>query len=323
MITSPENMTGVFNEDRDWLANQPNMQPWERGCEDLVKQMATWIEQHTGNFCEAAIGADSKNYANYESRVWQCWRHHWQKAAGDGQTEGREIAKKHHNLFHDVVLVEAMLQGSNEAIDYFTQQVRHHVKGWGNRVGPEFANDISWWDDMLPTLLVGIDGKKPRLAGFIGSGNLKGWLGKVVSNELKEVLKKRIGWQQADLDEHDADEITLSSPTVSSECTELLVSFLSDLLVQVDAKTRTAVFLLSEGLSITEIAVVIDLHKGNVSKRLTGLYKTVEERLQAVEERGSHLSQELRECLDDLTGGGTSVFALLRRFLGPNEELED
>ena len=331
MITSPENMTGVFNEDRDWLANQPNMQPWERGCEDLVKQMATWIEQHTGNFCEAAIGADSKNYANYESRVWQCWRHHWQKAAGDGQTEGREIAKKHHNLFHDVVLVEAMLQGSNKAIALFEADTEADRINWARKVSPAFVSEMSWWQDLLTKMIVGTQDSKGTLSTFIGTGSLHAWLCTTAKRELWRIAKRekreRDAWQSAN-DAESADDCDDAhvADAMSSECTKLLVAMLKDLLSEVAEKERAAVLLcLAQGLTNTQVAQVLDIHPGNVGRTFDRFIGRMRERLERADALGSPRAQALSDCIDHVfdSQNRTHVLALLQRLASKDRDGEN
>ena len=329
MIASPENMTGVFDEDRDWLANQPNMQPWEQGCEDLVKQMAAWIEQHTGNFCEAAIGADSKNYANYESRVWQCWRHHWKEAveASPNQpVDGCKLAGAKENLLCDVILVEAILQRNDEALHYFQNgyfddNLPTYLRRWGARIAPRFAHDLSWWDDMLPTFFLPVEDKKERFASFIGKGNLKAWLRTVIFNALIKPVGDPHVDDKADVDQSGED--AADNVTISTECFNLLVEFLHDLLGRVDPRVRTALFMKSEGLGVKEIGEVISRDKGTVSRMLTNFTQSARERMQAVEERATSISQELRECVDQLTGSGVSLFDLLRDFFEPGQGAED
>lgn len=334
MIASPENMTGVSDEDRDWLANQPNMQPWEQGCEDLVKQMAAWIEQHTGNFCEAAIGADSKNYANYESRVWQCWRHHWKEAVEaslNQPVDGYKLAGAKEDLLCDVILVEAMLQGSNKAIALFEADTEADRINWARKVSPAFVSEMSWWQDLLTKMIVGTQDSKGTLSTFIGTGSLHAWLRTTAKRELWRIAKRekreRDAWQSAN-DAESADDCDDAhvADAMSSECTKLLVAMLKDLLSEVAEKERAAVLLcLAQGLTNTQVAQVLDIHPGNVGRTFDRFIGRMRERLERADALGSPRAQALSDCIDHVfdSQNRTHVLALLQRLASKDRDGEN
>jgi RNA polymerase sigma factor (sigma-70 family) len=239
-------------------------------------------------------------------------------ADGKGQLGGDPL--------RDVVLAEAMLQGEPSALAAFSREYRQFAVGQAAKLQPRFRSDDDWWHDLL-TELQGQLKPPGKLARFHGRCSLRNWLGTVVRNFLYTRISQstREGAHTVPIDADDGREIGAGDEgpeqiLISRECHDLLAQRVRQALDILDAEAAALLQLLFvEQLPGKEIAGLLGIHPGNVTRRKEQALRSLESALRENPTR----SEAFAACLEHLlaTDGRRDFAAALFDALAVKEVL--
>jgi RNA polymerase sigma factor (sigma-70 family) len=309
--------TNLFEPDRPWLARQRSFAPWDEGCARAQEQLGRWLDGYAG---QLGLGQAARAEARgeYLRRLWECWAYHWRKAAGEhGNADGWEVAEQARagqspqgdgrlggDVLRDVVLATAVLHGETEALLCFEREYREHCLRAAGRVRGR-AVEEEWWEDLLDRL-GGYSRPPGKLASFQGRCGLGPWLGTVGRRFALDRAASGKGPRAAQ--ELPREVAASAAPAelllVSAECLELLQGALRSALARLKAADRLLLHLsFAEGLEGKEVAAVLGIHPGNVSRRREAALGELRDRLSGGAEGPKDRERE-HDCLRHLLGGG-------------------
>jgi RNA polymerase sigma factor (sigma-70 family) len=313
---------GLFEEDRAWLSVQPGMNPWQEGCDRLVEQLHGWLAEYVRALGLAVVTAAHPHAAGYLRRLWACWGYHWKIAAAEasGGIDGAEVAERLRgglgwlgdgrlggDVLRDVVLAEAMLRHDNAALDCFEREYRSYAIRIAGTVRPDLAACPDWWNELLDRL-AGVSEPPGKLERFLGRAGLQNWLGTVV---------RRFLWDRSRRDPAEGERAEpveeLPAPAgrgqpaetlISDECLELFQGLLHGAFGRMQPRERLLLFLhYAEGLSGKEVAAILRIHPGNVSRSKERALEQLRTELLPEEAALAGRAGTYEECLQHLLGG--------------------
>jgi len=292
MQPDPLEHAELFAADREWLSRQQGMSHFQHGCAELVAQMNAWIKECVAEICGESIDSRVAQHAGYLHRVWGCWRNHWKKAADaspGGLADRHAVADVIHgqrpaavedkagaDLIRDVVLVEAVLTGSEPAIAYFDRVHGDLVNRLVARFDPSLQSDRSWWQD-TKSRLFGTPVKDGQLKGFAGAGSLHSFMDTAIRRDLCRANKK-IQRERENLKTYGEgivgiDNHTPAADATTRDCHALFRDAWRKSLDDSPHEDRAvAKLVLVNGLSVTEAAAVLKKNKGTISRTLGRVY---------------------------------------------------
>lgn len=319
----------LFAADEEWLSRQQGMSNFHRGCSELVGQMNEWIKHYTADICGRSVDEGTAQHAGYLRRVWGCWRHNWKKAAGDGIADGHDTAAKIRgqvpaadkdkagsDLIHDVILVEAVLQGNDSAIIYFDRFHNDLVNRLAARSDPSLNSDRSWWRDTM-SRMIGTSVKPGPLKGFIGDGDLLGYMYPVIQRDLVRVGVK-LNRERDRLRDYGKRALGTDSNSpiddaMTRDCHSLFRNACREALDDSSASDRAAAILVVvNGLKRTEAATVLTKHKGTITRAMDRIYGRLKD---IVCQPNGDFSAVFRDCGEHLFGGRDRAIRLLREVI--------
>jgi RNA polymerase sigma factor (sigma-70 family) len=310
----------LFEEDRSWLQQQPGMSPWENGCSRLVQQLDAWLEEYCGGFgSRLPVGAGR---IDYQRRLWHCWRHHWQDATltSEGKADGRKVAeqirqgrgfKKNGQLggdpLRDVVLAQAVQLKDEGALALFAQEYQGFIVAQARRFEPAGQDATPGWNDLLIEL-GGYLRPPGKLERFTGACALRHWLRTVaqrwfLSRRTKE--KRTTSLDEMMMPPADAatekQEIFLITP----ECLQLFKKRVAETLLELSDRDRLLLLLkFVDGLQGKDIARVLGIAAGNVSRALEKALLALREALELPAKEFESGQQAFADCLAHLLEPG-------------------
>ena len=273
----------MFDKERTWLEDQPDMTPWEEGCHGLAEQLQQWLEAYSKSICDAVVNDDHEAWSEHVERLWQCLAYHWQQAAeANGGIEAQAVAKQIQSgrgyqrggrlggdPMHAVVLAVAMTSRDGKAPTVFHQDYYAFSRGLAGKLNPRLAdNPDEWWNDMVDHL-AGYTKPPGRLTRFFGRCGLQNWLGIVQRNFLKRWIRRE--WKLTDFAEVEDQEQTHMSTDVGAAANESLQCFVEVVRQALAALSKDDVLLLYylyvKGLKQKDVATIIRIAPGNVTRR--------------------------------------------------------
>ncbi len=283
----------MFTNDQQWLADQPEMDPWDEGCQRLAVILDERLADYSANVCSDVIAKERNEWPLYLGRLWQCLGYHWQHAiegSCNGQTTAsgvvarlqkgkgyRRGGKLGGDPLRDMVLAVAMVQKDERAPVVFTEDYQGFAKGLAWKINRRLtANPDEWWYDLLDHL-AGYSKPKARLDRFLGRCGLQNWLGTVVWNFLRR-------WDLPD-GGSDGPPIDIPDPPSPKTDGESLEHFKAIVRLAIESLRKKDRLLLAlvyvDRLQQNEAAAVLGVHPGQVSRRLKKvldhLEKTIKE----------------------------------------------
>lgn len=316
-----------LSADEAWLTAQPGMAPWPAAAACVVAHLAAWAARYA-----ADLGLTAGPPADAPRALWECWRHHWRTAADEAErpVDGWVVAGEIEsgvgrrgrgqlggNVVRDVVLARAMLARDNAAVRRFEADYRGSIVRQVAAVRRYARDDLAWWNDLLAEL-VGVhrEGRAGRLARYNGRSGLVPW---VVTVGIRFLCD----WKA---DRPTGTEIVVEPAApggntgpdlgmLSGECMDLLTRRVRAALAALVPRHRLALKMAYlDGLSGQQIAAVLRIHPGNVTRLRQDALKNLNTHLAATAEDG----EAIGDCLRDLFLGGhrrdlaESLFAALR-----------
>lgn len=268
--TAVPRLSSVVEQDVDWLARQPCLQPWATGKHLLLAQLERWLTGYIERLGLDPVEGPRK--LQHLDRLWSCWRYHWQaevKQAGSSAVDGREVGnwiRAAGDVMADVVLVTGMLQCDQAALRLLEAicrpaALRRACQLTGDRYGE------GWWEDFRDSHLLDFTNPPVRLASYLGCCGILGWVRTVVTRYVADQRKKRVTLSLEDI----PTPIDSRSPPEEVWRAELGRWFRTAVNAAVRALDRADLLLLFwlyvERQSVYEVAIRQGIHPGNVSRR--------------------------------------------------------
>ena len=304
-------MCELLDAASQWLTSQPGMRPWARGRQRLLAQVGRWIARYGTAACGRRLHTAEPLYAACAARLWRCWEYHWRQAAelAGGRVDGFQVAARLEqglgfcgkgqlggNPLQDVVLAAAVLQREPVAIERFSERFRDRALALARKTNPRISDLEDWWSQLM-VHLAGVGCVAGKLAKYGGRCGLWNWLARVVINFSRDRPKP--------LPSHSGVLESIPAPPTSlaedRDCLELLGGLVRQAIEQLAAEQATLLYLLYvERLSGKEVAAILGVHPGTISRRTEKAIKHFHKALASFELSSLH-GQGYRECLETLS----------------------
>jgi RNA polymerase sigma factor (sigma-70 family) len=307
----------LFEGDRSWLQGQPGMAAWKEGCARLLGQLENWLDEYARSTCSSKPAQSTR--VQFVARLWQCWRHHWQDAlmsAGSNQADGWRVAeqirqgkgyKKNGQLggdpLRDVVLAQAIQLKDERALAVFAQEYQPFIVAQVRRFQPAGQDPTPCWNDLLIEL-GGYLRPPGKLARYSGACALKHWLRTVAQRWfLSRRKSERRETSLDDLVAMPADTATEKQETlvITPECLILFKERVRQTLLLLAPRDRLLLMLrYVEGMQGKDIAGVIGIAPGNVSRALEKALLALRDALEEVPVATNGGQRAFQDCLAHL-----------------------
>ncbi len=322
----------MFIKDKTWLAEQPEMIPWDGGCQRLLDRMSRWVGDYSQTVCKGEVADDHTHHPVYVARLWKCLAHHWRQAledtskdsvssdqvaqrvgSGHGYRGGGQLGG---NPLRDVVLAVAMVQGDERAPVVFETDYRNLCRAIAHKLNARLTKnpDDEWWNDLL-YFLAGYTGRQAKLDSFHGKSALPNWLPTPVYRFLSRWMKRE--WKLTTFEEiHDEPK-----PTPLDERPLIaLVALIRESIAGLAEDERQLFewhFLL--GKRKNAIARMVGVHPANIGRQLDKAIEKAAE--QAIRLAPNYPDIALYEgVLEEITKDTKALAAALRYALGDIKE---
>lgn len=312
----------LFATDHSWLCRQPGMSPWEDGCSHLESCLTRWAETYSQSLCDPQVTEQHESFPEYVAKLWTCWRHHWRdaiSASTENAADGEEVAQRiqagrgyrhggslQGDPLRDVVLALAFVLYENRAIQQFEAEYKDFAAALASRQNRRLGKDIdNWWNELLD-FLGGFTKVPGKLHKYGGKSGLKHWLRPTVWN----FIRRRPLPETYEVPETADESSGIEDDVIEKESYR---EFQEELRTELDQFSSDDFLLLYylhvEGLKQNEVAELLGLAPGNITRRKQRILKT----LQAIAEK--HAAQDnagafvkafleaVKTCLADLRNG--------------------
>lgn len=322
---------GFFADDEEWLKRQPNMNPYKKGCERLLRHVCVWVKRNTTKLCSGTVTPSQPGHIGYCRRSWRCWRFHWQPGLFGKERKGNKQQKRRSrladgiavavrivngelgaNLVRDVVLAEAVTQADDRAVGIFVQEYSPKMTEIAEKISRRFSDEAC--GDVLDECFRA-PGQSGRLATYDGQRPLVSYLATMVTREIYRYTRKYkeiTGMAPAKKSEtprhsEEADEETPEQIVGREECERLLKEILREALARLSPEDRLLLcYRYVEKLTLDEIALILarqegkgkePIHRGNVQKRIKAATERFAEKVQEVI-RERKQKRSVAECVE-------------------------
>jgi hypothetical protein len=304
----------LLAEDRNWLVRQPGLSVWSAARVRLMQQLRDWVAECAPGLCSAAGPLPHAQAADYQRALWACWSYHWQGAIaanGGSRVDGWEVARALRagrglrgrgnlggDVVQDVVLARALLHREEKAIRHLEKTYLPSLLRQVGQGRTPAAEPPDWWWDLLDRL-IGITRPPGKLATFAGRCALGPWLVTVTRNFLLALATPAPPPDLPAPEPLVPPELQL----ICGECLDLLTGVLRQGLATLTPADRALLLMLyGEGLPGREVARLIGIDPGNVSRRKEKALGLLRQCLDEAPEE-----QTYQECLQLLFGGGGRI----------------
>lgn len=292
------------------------MQPWDKSCASLREQLDAWLHNYSTELEIRCFTPRQANRFCCATRLWHCWRHHWQQAvqASQAQTcDGTSVAehllngRKHDgsgnlggNPLRDVVLACAVQNRDPQATEYFSREYHDWSLRMAGAIHTRHAAHDDWYHDLVDRL-AGYTNPPGKLGQFVGRCSLKTWLGTVVKNYVRG-LPAAVA--QSDDDEQQQERAAAGSATdelLSRECLQLFERRIAQAVAELPPDDRSLLyFAFVEQVPGIDLARMFGVDPGTITRRKTKALGRTNELLTQDEsaQRGTY-----RDCLEQLFSG--------------------
>lgn len=303
-------MWGIPDAAAAWAKGQPGMRPWWRARKRLAAQIDRWIAAYGAAACGRHLQTAEPLYASCANRLWNCWQYHWQQAAelGGGLADGFEVAARLEqglgfrgggqlggNPLEDVVLATAVAAGDPHAKERFCERFRERAIALAKKTHPFIDDPDDWWCQFW-VHLVGVGERPGKLAKYSGHCGLWNWLARVIINQSRQPLDP--------LPHHGPLRETIPAPESQGvedrDCLKLLGDVVRTAINRLRPDEATLLYLFYvEGMSGMEVAAVLGVHPGTVSRRKAEAVGRLAEELAALDASSSQ-AMGYHDCLEIL-----------------------
>ena len=270
----------MFENDKQWLLRQPEINSWERACACLAEQLERWLREYSKPLCEQVVAEKHPEYPSYVNRLWRCWGYHWLQAAGkspDGKIRGQEVAERIRagkgysrggrlggDPLRDVVLAVALGMKENEAAICFQTDYYDFSRHLAGKQNHRFMHDVDdWWNEFVD-FLAGYTQPPGKLERFIGKCALRNWLGTVLWN----FLRRRPLPEGINGDDLPDNPTSPADDVAQQECLALFTRLVAEAFDKLPKDDRLLLRLLYvDGLQLKQAAAVIGVVPGQASRR--------------------------------------------------------
>ena len=287
-----------FAEDRSWLESQVGADSVVLLCERMGAEMARWIQDARTEIGLEPMAVPSPPFWDCFSRVWKCWRLHWQTAASDERTidvwEVGDRIRGHRprrgdraegtNLVLDVVLADALLRGEEVAIAYFDMVHLRLRDKIAQSFGGRWTSDSAWWQD-LTAKLIGSPLAAGALSSFIGRGSLRSYVRTcacryIGSCNRRERAEAKRTEERAALAEHTRRASEHELVVQADECAELFRRVWREVLGELGPTDRVVIKLVvGEQMRLKDAARIVNRDQGTLSRTRQRVFRSFRERV--------------------------------------------
>jgi RNA polymerase sigma factor (sigma-70 family) len=202
------------------------------------------------------------------------------------------------NPLEDVVLAVSVLHQEHVAVERFKERFRSDAVHYGRRHPLVQEDEEDWWCQLLVRLM-GLDDQPGKLRRYSGRSGLKNWLARVAMNFPGCFVVPKGGANDG------LEEIARSAPIPGPddiECQELLGDAVRDAIGQLTPQQRALLYMLfAEGLAGKDVARILGIHPGQVSRRKEMAIEQLHAILGKLADASSR-GGAYRDCLESLTG---------------------
>lgn len=306
-------MQELLDAASDWLQSQPGIHPWSRGRTRIAEQICKWVCQYASAACDRVPADGEPLWQECTAKIWNCWEYHWRQAVelAGSPVDGFAVAAQLEsgmglqgggrlggNPVEDVVLAVAVLHQEPKAIERFTERFQGKAVRVAMKSNPRVAEDEEdWWCQLLVHLM-GLGDRPGKLQKYAGRCGLWNWLARVAQN-----FSARWGSVISGDSELLERLIVLGeNPAEESECQKLLANAVREAIGGLSPEQGTLLyFLFAENLPGKDVAVILGVHPGSVTRRKDKAIELLHEALAAIDGSPAR-AQAYRDCLESLTG---------------------
>lgn len=242
----------LFETQHGWLSQQPNMQNWQVGCEQLFQQLSDWVQQYTAQFCDR-LPLQPDKLVEYATSAWETWLCHWMVASKKSRAIcGHEVARSivagrgfagagnlGGNVIHDKLLARALLNRQEKAILYFEEHFAGYVRRLSGRRHSRWYHTFDqWWSDFVEEL-IGCGDHKAKLGSFRGKSGLLRWLPPVVWSYLCQKGRQQLISRQPNV--NSKPEEPLAPPASADECCDCVRTTFQQELANLPPESRLVI----------------------------------------------------------------------------------
>jgi RNA polymerase sigma factor (sigma-70 family) len=206
------------------------------------------------------------------------------------------------NVLRDTVLAHAMLRKDDAAVRRFVADYKETICRQVARVHRLAREDDAWWNDLLAELVgVSRENRPGRLVRYHGRSGLVIWVVTVAVRMLydRSAAVRTVGELEGDPADPGSLKAGPALGAVSAECLKLLTQRVRNALDGLERDHRLLLKMaFADGRSGQEIARVMGIHPGNVTRRRQDALRELQNRL------AGPVGDEVRDCLGDLITDG-------------------
>jgi DNA-directed RNA polymerase specialized sigma24 family protein len=293
-------------------------------------RLARLVEVYSAELCQQPWTPAHACFARALERLENCLSRHAQTAPPEIRAEpqlliealrsGRGFVRRGDlggDVLRDLVLAEAVEHGDGRAWSTFVREYSAIIQAAERKLGARLRiHEGAQILEKLPA----------KLAKYRGDSALSGFLPLVAANLLTDFARmdakgpivaslELAAWDGAE----DAGD-----PAQTTECRMLLESFMRRARERLDPRHRLAVALHADGASGQDIARILKVHKGTVSRLLPRAVDTMRAFLEDERRRDPVATADLEECLAYLSSGDkqSAVRALFSCLLSEHGEAQ-
>jgi RNA polymerase sigma factor (sigma-70 family) len=292
----------LLEAEKEWLTQQPNMHPWDKGCQRIVKLINNCLRRYSAVVRDRAMNGDRLDEREYLARLWQCMGHHWRDAMSQAERQPdvekpsldevtRQIASGQGyrgkgdlggDPLRDVVLAVAMVRKDQQATRTFqdeyyplTFEIAAKIElrmVQKRKLDP--ANPEPWWNDLVD-YLAGYTRPKAALNKFDGRCALRRWLRQVAYRFLVRATPDKVC----------NPEDRVGKPPIDKESLHLFSRIVDEAVSQLPDEDRLLLWLCYIcRLTTSQLAEIFSIHDGNATRRRQKAEKKLR---MSIEERGN------------------------------------
>jgi DNA-directed RNA polymerase specialized sigma24 family protein len=296
-----DDLVELLESEREWLAQQPNMQPWDAGCQRIVERIIDCLRRYSAEVRDQVMNRESVDEREYVERLWRCLSHHWRDAIRRAERQPdvekpsldevtRQIASGQGyrgkgdlggDPLRDVVLAVAMVRKDQQATQTFQDEYYPLTFEIAAKIDLRMvqkrkldpANPEPWWNDLVD-YLAGYTRPKAALNKFDGHCALRRWLRQVAYRFLVRDTPDKVYNPEDDV----------GKPPIHEESLHLFSRIVDEAVMQLPDEDRLLLWLYICGLTTGQLAEIFSIHDGNATRRRQKVEKKL---LMSIEERGS------------------------------------
>jgi len=289
------------------------MRQWEQGCQIIQGELLVCAEDVLPHVATPGFCTEHAESIPLQQALWISWSHHWECFAKNEQTaqiEGGEVLRRIRqgrltkvqlpaDLMRDVALAWSAGQGDSRAIGLLTHQHTPLAAPGALAVFSGLQRDPNWQDEFLAELIASPSGVN-KIERFQGKCSLQLWLNTVARNWAFDQRRKHLRAQQRAQGERLTEQPEVADAVnslMTMECRQLWEVAIQHALAALHASQRyLLIALYAEARSGKEVAAMLQIHPGNVSRQK----KEAEANLATLLQTQLQEQQSLADCAEHL-----------------------